>query len=85
MTVPKRKLWYEGPQGNGPESNKPADPAALQTMYKEWVEHIQDHGVNLSVWEQDFIGSIEGQLAAGRSLSDKQAQILERIYAEKTP
>lgn len=38
----------------------------------------------LSTWEQDFVESISAQWSAKRALSDKQFDILERIYAEKT-
>ena len=53
--------------------------------WDDWLEQIKDNGVNLSTWEIDFIESLEGQRAAGRRLSEKQAAILERIYAERTP
>jgi hypothetical protein len=53
--------------------------------WDEWLDAIQQHGVNLSTWETDFIESLVIQREAGRRLSEKQAEILERIYAEKTP
>jgi hypothetical protein len=53
--------------------------------WDKWIEAILTDGVNLSTWETDFVESIEIQRKSGRQLSDKQAEILERIYAEKTP
>lgn len=58
-----------------------------------WTRHDQDvaletierGGVNLTAWEEGFIESIRDQLTAGRELSEKQAEILERIYAKRTP
>lgn len=49
-----------------------------------WIDKIMDTGVNLSAWETDFIESVQAQRKQGRPLTDKQAEILERIYA-KTP
>lgn len=48
-------------------------------------EQVGLHGVNLTPWEEDFIESARDQWAAKRSLSDKQLEILERIYAQRTP
>lgn len=54
-------------------------------VYISWVEAIRDEvSERLTSWESDFIDSIEGRLAFGNNLSEKQAGILERIYAEKT-
>lgn len=54
-------------------------------VYKEWVNSIVvESEESLTEWELNFINSIEGQLSQGRILSQKQAEILERIYAEKT-
>ena len=50
-----------------------------------WLDQIEDNGVNLSTWETDFIESLQAQRAAKHRLSEKQAAILERIYAERTP
>lgn len=52
---------------------------------KTALEAILHYGVNLTVWEESFIESLQTQVALGRTLTDKQAQILERIYADRTP
>lgn len=49
------------------------------------LETIERAGVNLTVWEENFVESLRTQLTAGRDLSDKQVEILERIYAKRTP
>jgi hypothetical protein len=59
--------------------------SAEQDQWHDWLTSIQNNGVNLTTWELDFVESISQQLAAGRRMSEKQAEILERIYAEKTP
>lgn len=57
-------------------------------LYKSWVTAIQEDGVNVTKWESDFVESLDEQLEKKQQkeepLSDKQAEILERIYAEKT-
>lgn len=54
-------------------------------VYQSWLQAIRDEASDkLTSWEIDFIDSIEGRLAFGGSLSEKQATVLERIYAEKT-
>lgn len=54
-------------------------------VYKSWVDAIMDEASDkLNSWETEFIESIGTQLLAQRNLSIKQANILERIYTEKT-
>lgn len=58
---------------------------ADRDQWSDWLDALERDGVNLSTWETDFAESIRVQLSLGRRLSEKQAEILERIYAEKTP
>lgn len=52
--------------------------------YESWCDALYNEASEkLSDWEIDFITSIKNQLQY-RDLSEKQANILERIYAEKT-
>jgi len=48
------------------------------------LEQLTTPSKNLSKWEEDFIASIAEQFESRHSLSDRQYEILERIYAEKT-
>jgi len=42
----------------------------------------RDHAwEGLSAFEQEFLASVRRQVAHGRTLSEKQFQVLERIYA----
>jgi len=52
-------------------------------MYQEWIEQCQLSD-RLTQWEEDFVESIKKQLEKKGSISHAQAEILERIYAEKT-
>ena len=54
-------------------------------VYQAWVNTIIDEAQDkLSEWESGFVDSINQQLDKNRNLSQKQAEILERIYSEKT-
>ena len=50
-----------------------------------WIEIVNTEGRNLTSWEQSFMESITDQFERSGSLSERQTEILERIYAEKTP
>jgi hypothetical protein len=54
-------------------------------LHQEWLDHIKDEGVNLTVAEEDFIESIDERLTGGRRLTDKQAAWLEDIYTKRVP
>jgi hypothetical protein len=53
----------------------------------EKVEYFLDacetEARNLSKWESDFLLSLRDQFDRSGALSDKQYEILERIYVEK--
>lgn len=48
-----------------------------------WLQEIEENGKGLTKWEEDFITSITEQFQRTGSLSDKQEDILERIYVDK--
>jgi len=50
-----------------------------------WIEQIQCHGRGLTKWEEDFLESIADQFKESGSISDRQEEILERVYSSKTP
>jgi len=50
-----------------------------------YLSVINTEGRNLTPWEADFIESIEEQWKERGSLSERQEEILERIYSERTP
>lgn len=49
-----------------------------------WIDQCLDHETNLTKWEYDFVKSIEEQFEKRGTLSERQCEVLERIYAEKT-
>lgn len=50
-----------------------------------WIQTCLEEGQGITKWENDFLVSIEEQFKRRGSLSEKQLEILERIYADKTP
>lgn len=51
----------------------------------DWCDAILCDGVNTTAWEQEFVESMRDRIDRGLTLSEKQAEILEKIYAERTP
>lgn len=70
-----------------PRPKHPGDPGSqeTQTLWTEWLERIQTDGINLTAWEEEFIESVGDQVAAGRTLSRGQGEIIERIYTARVP
>jgi hypothetical protein len=54
-------------------------------VLEQWVSAVNEGGRRLTAWELQFMESITEQLDGGSSLSEKQEEILERIYTEKVP
>lgn len=64
-----------------PDSWKPQ----AREVYLRWVDFILCHGKDVTPWEQNFTKDLQKQLAKPYNhLSQRQAEILERIYTEKT-
>jgi hypothetical protein len=60
-------------------------PSKANDTLEGYLEQIQIHGLNLTTWEEDFVESVAAQVKAGHPVSERQAEIIERIYAERTP
>ena len=56
---------------------------AKELIYK-WIEAVNNEGKGLTAWETQFMESITDQYYSTEHISDRQLEILERIYAEKT-
>ncbi len=52
-------------------------------VYEQWIDAVNDEGRDLSDWEKNFMESVTDQFISRGSLSEKQVEILERIYTEK--
>jgi hypothetical protein len=56
----------------------------LYTLHMSWIDKCMEERHKLSDWERKFIIDIRLQLRSKGSLSDKQVEKLESIYADKT-
>jgi len=54
-------------------------------VIEDWINRINEEGVNLSKWEISFMESVTDQFQRRKWISDKQEDIIERIYTEKVP
>lgn len=53
---------------------------------EQWVRDIKEFGRNLTDWEENtFMPSIYNLVEMGWYISPKQIEIIERIYADRTP
>lgn len=54
-------------------------------LIERMLSTIEDEGRGLSPWEDAFIESLREQFSERGRISERQAEILEGIYSEKTP
>lgn len=54
-------------------------------VLQSWIRKINEEGRGLSTWELEFMESVTEQFEDRGTLSAKQEEVVERIYAEKTP
>lgn len=55
-----------------------------RNVLESWIEAIQHEGRGVTKWEADFTASLAEQLGERGTLSERQTEILERIYVERT-
>lgn len=53
-------------------------------MIEHMLSSLDSPNRELTKWEEEFLTSIEEQFKRRNNLSDRQFEVLERIYAEKT-
>ena len=56
------------------------DPKLIDAMF----EALDSPSKELTKWEEGFLESLHEQWTTRKSLSDRQFEILDRIYSEKT-
>jgi uncharacterized membrane-anchored protein len=59
------------------------DKANAYRLHHEWIDQCLECD-RLTEWEEEFVTSVKEQLEKKGSLSEKQVEILERIYADRT-
>ena len=52
-------------------------------IIEQWLNDVNDAGEDLTAWESQFMESITEQFERKGGLSERQIEILERIYTEK--
>ena len=62
-----------------PQVTKRKDPMTL----KQWIDDVNAEGRGLTDWETQFMESLTEQFDRRQSMSEKQEEILERIYVDK--
>lgn len=55
-----------------------------QALIEHMLSELESPSKQLTDWEENFLESVAGQYAERRYLSDRQFEVLERIYTEKT-
>lgn len=55
----------------------------LDKLTQHMIDSVNYEGEALTDWEEDFMESITDQWDRKKSLSDRQKEVLERIYCEK--
>lgn len=61
-----------------------AETIVTAELITHMLKCLEDPYKRLSQWEENFIMSVTDQWESRHSLSAKQVETLERIYAEKT-
>lgn len=59
-------------------------PSNRASLIQHMLEALETPSKDLTKWEENFIGSIQEQFTARGTLSDRQVEILDRIYTEHT-
>lgn len=58
----------------------PTDPKLRKEMIERMLKACWNDSDSLTQWECNFIESCNGQFAFKENLSDRQCEILEKIY-----
>ena len=58
----------------------PNDPEERKKMIKRMLDVCAENKDELNSWESDFVDSCEGKFESRETLSDRQCEILEKIY-----
>ncbi len=53
-------------------------------ILRQWIECIDEEGRGVTDWERSFVESVSEQIDRSGTLTDKQIDQLEGIYARRT-
>lgn len=54
-------------------------------VINQWLHSLETEGHGLTTWEEEFITDLQSQVDETGTLSERQEQLLETLYANKTP
>ena len=57
-------------------------PSEKEATLKQ-LHDVQQHGLNLTEWEENFLESIDDQLSSDKGISTRQQEILKEIWEKK--
>jgi hypothetical protein len=66
------------------EPERSSMPLDRRQLLEHWVHELQNPSKTLTSWELSFLENVSDQLDRTGSLSTRQQEILEALYAEKT-
>ena len=58
-------------------------PRPTRETVKYYIDAINNEGRNLDPWERQFMESVTDRFDGGGNLSEKQEEVLVRIYEER--
>lgn len=59
-------------------------PPDKKAVIEQMLQALETPSKTLTKWEENFLESIADQFKTRHSLSERQFEILDRIYSEKT-
>ena len=54
------------------------------TLATEWLDALKNPAKTLTAWETNFVESVSEQIEIKVFVTEKQLNIIERIYTERT-
>ena len=57
-------------------------PSEKEAALKQ-LRDVQQYGLNLTEWEENFLESIDDQLSSDKGISQRQQEILKEIWEKK--
>ena len=58
-------------------------PRPTRETIKYYIDSVNNEGRNLDLWERQFMESVTDRFDGGGNLSEKQEEVLVRIYEER--
>ena len=71
-------------RGGGDERSSGSEGAMSMSDYEQMVADCEARESRLTEWEADFIQSLRERIDAGRGVTDRQAEMLDRVWTRAT-